>query len=113
MRMFFRRLATITVVALSPIAIMTLATPAVSSADCGDRDWNPVTNLCVPAPPVPEWYRAAPTWAQSWAPPWAPPPPPAPPSVMCPVLYAASCGVPVKAVWDPRYNQWTFVPSGQ
>jgi len=35
MRMFLGRLATITMVALSPMAIVTLAAPAVSSADCG------------------------------------------------------------------------------
>jgi len=113
MRMFLGRLATITMVALSPMAIVTLAAPAVSSADCGGRAWDPVAKLCMPPPPVPDWYQAAPTWAQSWAPPWAPPPPPPPPSVMCPSPFDWSCGVPQKAVWDPRYNAWTFVPAGQ
>ena len=99
MRMFLRRLATITVVALSPMAVVTLAAPAVSSADCGGRGWDPVAKLCVPPPPVPDWYRVAPTWAQPWAPAWAPLPPPPPPS-----------SIPLKPVWDPRYNAWAFVP---
>ena len=69
MRMFLRHLAIITVVALSPMAIVTLATPAVSSADCGGRGWDPVAKLCVPPPSLPDCYRAAPTWAQNFV--WA------------------------------------------
>lgn len=99
MRTFLSRLAVIVVVALSPMAITTVTSPAVGWADCGDRAWDPVTKLCVPPPPVPEWYQPAPTWAQPWAPPWAPLPPPAPESP-----------IPLKPVWDPRYNAWTFVP---
>ncbi len=97
MRTLRRRMATIVVVALSTLA--TLSSPAVAWADCGGRTWDPVARLCVPPPPVPEWYQPAPTWAQPWAPPWAPLPPPAPDSP-----------IPLKPVWDPRYNAWAFVP---
>lgn len=100
MRMFLRHLAIITVVALSPMAIVTLATPAVSSADCGGRGWDPVAKLCVPPPSLPDWYRAAPTWAQSWAPAWASPPPPAPP-------WAEA--MRLQPVWDPIANTWTWI----
>lgn len=108
------RMAILGVMASSPMAVVALVMPAVSSADCGGRTWDPVARVCVPPPPVPDWYQPAPTYAQPWAPPWAPPPPPPPPPVVCPAPYNTNpCGVPVKAVWDPRYNEWTWVPSGQ
>lgn len=99
MRNLLSRLAIVAAVAVSPMAITTLVAPAASRADCEGRAWDPVNKLCVPPPPVPEWYQPAPTWAQPWAPPWAPLPPPTPASP-----------IPLKPVWDPRYNAWTFVP---
>jgi hypothetical protein len=51
MRKFVRRLATGTVVALASLA-MTVATPGISSAQCENGWWNPLTNVCEPTPPV-------------------------------------------------------------
>jgi hypothetical protein len=101
MRTFLVRLASTIVVALAAMAVATVATPAVSSAECdGGRTWDPATKLCDPPPPVPAWYQAAPSYAQSWAPAWAPPPPPAPP-------WAEALSL--KPVWDPRLETWTWI----
>ena len=95
-----RRLIVAGVLAFAPLAIVTVATPAVSSADCdAGQTWDPVAKTCNPPPPPPAWYQAAPSYAQSWAPAWAPPPPPAPP-------WADALGL--KAVWDPRLEAWTW-----
>jgi hypothetical protein len=49
MRKFARRLAAVIVVALSPMAVVTVAIPGVSSAQCENGWWwNPVTNVCRP-----------------------------------------------------------------
>lgn len=101
MQKFLLRLVGIMVAATAPIAVATVATPAVSSAEClGGRAWDPATRLCDPPPPVPAWYQAAPSWAQSWAPPWAPPPPPPP-------QWAVNLGL--QPVWSPRLNEWTWI----
>jgi hypothetical protein len=102
MRMLFRRLTAPVAVALAPAAIVTIAAPAISSAEqCPDgRTWNPQTVMCDPPPPLPAWYQAAPSYAQSWAPAWAPPPPPAPP-------WADALGL--KMVWDPRLETWNLI----
>ena len=99
MRKFLLRLAITTVVAFG-MAVVSLATPGVSSAEClGGRTWNPTARLCDPPPAVPAWYQVAPSWAQSWAPPWAPPPPPAPD-------WAVQFMQPV---WDQRLNAWQWI----
>jgi hypothetical protein len=53
MRNFLCRVATGIVVALAPMAIVMVATPGVSSAQCENGGWwNPLANVCEPAPPV-------------------------------------------------------------
>jgi hypothetical protein len=95
-----RRLTAGVAVALAPLAIMTIATPAVSSAECDGRTWNPAMRTCDPPPPVPAWYQPAPTYAQAWAPVWAPPPPPAPPWAVA---------LDLKPVWDQKLQTWTWI----
>lgn|SRR5690349_16705609 len=100
MRQGLRRLVVVSVFAFAPLAIATVVTPAVSSAECDTgQTWDPVAKTCNPPPGVPAWYQAAPSYAQSWAPAWAPPPPPPPP-------WAEQLGL--KAVWDPRTEAWTW-----
>jgi hypothetical protein len=99
MRKVLRRLAVTVVVA---VALMALATPAVSSAECDGRRWDPVAKLCDPPPAMPAWYQVPPTYAQPWAPPWAPPPPP--PTPLEQLLH-------LQPVWDPRFNAWSWVPT--
>ena len=53
MRKSVRRLAAATVVGLAPMAVVTVATPGVSLAQCENGSWwNPVVNVCQPPPPV-------------------------------------------------------------
>ena len=53
MRKCFRRLAVAIVVALVPMAVVTVATPGVSRADCENGWWwDPAANVCRP-PVVP------------------------------------------------------------
>jgi hypothetical protein len=53
MRKSVRRLAAATVVGLAPMAVVTVATPGVSLAQCENGSWwNPVINVCQPLPPV-------------------------------------------------------------
>jgi hypothetical protein len=53
MRKFARRLAAVIVVALAPMAVVTVAIPGVSSAQCENGWWwNPVANVCQPPPPL-------------------------------------------------------------
>jgi hypothetical protein len=100
MEKFLRRLSAVLVVALATTVLVTIATPGVSSAECeGGRTWDPVAKQCDPPPPVPAWYRAAPSYAQAWAPPWAPPPPPAP---------GWAQQLQLTPVWDPRLEAWTW-----
>ena len=100
MRNFLLRLVGIIVAAIAPIAVATVATPAVSSAEClGGRAWDPLNKVCDPPPPVPAWYQPAPYWTQSWAPPWVPPPPPPQWAV----------DLQLQPVWDQRLNQWTWI----
>jgi hypothetical protein len=102
MNKFLCRLAAVTVAALAPMTIMTIATPAVSAAEeCpGGRTWDPVARKCDPPPPAPAWYQAAPPYAQSWAPAWVPPPPPTPP-------WAEALSL--KPVWDPKQETWMWI----
>jgi hypothetical protein len=49
MRKFIRRLAPIAVMALTPMATVTIATPAVSSAQCdAGQYWEPFSKACLP-----------------------------------------------------------------
>jgi hypothetical protein len=95
------RLAALVAASFAPIAILTIATPAVGWAEECPRGakWDPEARTCNPPPPVPAWYQAAPSWAQSSAPAWAPPPPPPPPWAVA---------LDFKAVWDPRQEAWTW-----
>ena len=100
MEKFLRRLSAALVVALATAVLVTIAAPAVSSAECeGGRTWDPVAKLCDPPPAVPAWYQPAPDYAQAWAPPWAPPPPPAP---------GWAQQLQLTPVWDPRLEAWTW-----
>lgn len=47
--MYARQLAAVVTMALVPMAATTIATPAVSSADCADGQWwDPTANVCRP-----------------------------------------------------------------
>jgi hypothetical protein len=49
MRTFVRRLVPVVTMALAPMAAMTIATPAVSSAECANGEfWDPSANVCRP-----------------------------------------------------------------
>jgi hypothetical protein len=81
MRKSVRRLAAVIGVALTPLATVALANPAVSSAqplDCGNGWWDPVANVCqppaVPPPPMCDngwWWEPV---ANVCRPPMIPPP---------------------------------------
>jgi hypothetical protein len=96
MRWFIRHLAVVVAVGLVPIAAVTVATPAISSAQC-DPNWsrNVWTNECKPPPPLPSWYNPPPQYAPPFAPQSVPPPP-------SPLPFAPS----VNPVWDPGHQQW-------
>ena len=101
MRDLLRHAFVVIAVAFATMAIVTVAMPAISSAECDNgRTWDPVARVCDPPPPAPAWYQAAPSYAQSWAPAWAPPPPPTPPWAEL---------LSLKPVWDPRLETWTFI----
>jgi hypothetical protein len=49
MRNLVCRLAAIVVLAVTPMAVVTVATPAVSSAQCDNGEWwDPTANMCRP-----------------------------------------------------------------
>ncbi len=49
MRTFVRQLLPVVVMALAPMAAVTIATPAVSSAQCANGEWwDPTANVCRP-----------------------------------------------------------------
>jgi len=102
MKMSIRRLAAKVVVAVVPMAAVTVATPGVSSAQC-DPNWshNPATNECKPPPPPPAWWKPPPPYAPMYAPQWVPPPPPRPP-------WAPPSAVPK---WDGGHQQWFWWPT--
>jgi hypothetical protein len=79
MRWFVRRLAAVIGVAFVPMSVAVIATPGVSSADCGpNMSLNRATFGCNQPPAPPDWYTAPPPYAPEYAPPDVPPPPPAP-----------------------------------
>lgn len=64
MRWFGRRLAAVIAVAFISMAAAVVATPGVSSAECGpNMSWNPVTNVCKLPPAPPAWYTPRPPYA--------------------------------------------------
>jgi hypothetical protein len=79
MTRFLRHLATTATVASIPLAAVSVATSAVSSAAC-DPNWsrNVWTNECHPPPALPDWYVVRPDYAPPYAPVDVPPPPPPP-----------------------------------
>jgi hypothetical protein len=80
MRKSVRRAAAVVMSALAPMAVVTIATPAVSSAQCeAGWWWDPVANVCRPpvVPPPPGcdngwWWDPT---ANVCRPPLIPPPP--------------------------------------
>ena len=74
------RLVTAVTLAFAPMAVVTVATPAVSFADCENGDWwDPVANVCRP-PVVPPPLLCENGWwwdpvANVCRPPVVPPPP--------------------------------------
>jgi hypothetical protein len=49
MRTFVRRLVPVVVMALAPMAAVTIATPAVSLAQCANGEWwDAKANVCLP-----------------------------------------------------------------
>jgi hypothetical protein len=99
MTRFIRRLAATIAVALVPLAAVTVATPAVSSAEC-DPNWsrNVWTNECKPPPAPPVWWTPRPAYAPPYAPEWIPPPPPPPPWAQ-----------QLHPVWDEGSLQWVWI----
>jgi hypothetical protein len=81
MRKSVRRLAAVIGVALTPLATVALANPAVSSAqplDCGNGWWDPVANVCRPPAVQPLLCENGWWWdpvANVCRPPAVPPPP--------------------------------------
>ncbi|MGV9802483.1 hypothetical protein ACWDTP_30985 [Mycobacterium sp. NPDC003449] len=79
MNAFIRRVAGACGVAVAPLAFVTIATPAISSAQCGGADWwDPVANTCRPpvGPPMAcengSWWDPV---GNTCRPPVVPPPP--------------------------------------
>ena len=98
---WFGRLAAVVAVAFASMAVAVVATPAVSSAECGNNmSWNPVTMVCTPPPAPPAWYTAPPPYAPSFAPPDVPPPP----------LWPA--WAPRAPMWSNGYQQWGVYVGG-
>jgi len=99
MTRFVRRLAATIAVALVPLAAVTVATPAISSAEC-DPNWsrNVWTNECKPPPAPPVWWTPRPAYAPPYAPEWIPPPPPPPPWAQ-----------QLHPVWDEGSLQWVWI----
>jgi hypothetical protein len=79
MRKLLRRLAVLSMLAWTSMAFVTVATPGVSSADCGWGWWDPVANECRPwAVPPPLACENGAWWdpvANVCRPPAVPPPP--------------------------------------
>lgn len=114
MTRFVRRLAATIAVALVPLAAVTVATPAVSSAECDPTVWthcvtssaqcdpnwsrNVWTNECKPPPAPPVWWTPRPAYAPPYAPEWIPPPPPPPPWAQ-----------QLHPVWDEGSLQWVWI----
>ena len=96
MRKFVRRLTAVVVVA-APLAIVTIATPGVSQAQCEvGYSWDSINGGCKPPPPPPDWWKARPAYAPAWAPQSVPSPPPTP----------AWVPTDMKPVWDPARHAW-------
>jgi hypothetical protein len=97
MTRFIRRLAA--TIAVASVPLVTVATPAVSSAEC-DPKWsrNVWTNECKPAPAPPVWWTPRPAYAPPYAPEWIPPPPPPPPWAQ-----------QLHPVWDEGSLQWVWI----
>jgi hypothetical protein len=96
---FVRRLVADLAVALVSMAVVMVATPAVSSAQCDPNfSRNVWTNECKPPPPPPPWYNPPPPYAPKFAPQWIPPPP-----------VPAPGGPPLHPVWDQGRGQWIWV----
>jgi hypothetical protein len=89
-RKTLHRLAVVSAVVLAPLAAVTVATPAVSSAQCANGSWwDPVANVCRPLVPLAcengSWWDPV---ANVCRPPVVPPPP--------------ACGY--GSYWDPVGN---------
>ncbi len=102
MTMHVRRLAVEVAVALVSMAAVTVAVPAVSSAEC-DPNFSHIsaTDECKPPPPPPAWWTPPPDYAPKYAPADIPPPPPRP-------SWAPPSFVPL---WDQGHQRWNWVPT--
>ena len=101
MRWFVRCLAAVIAVAFVSMTAAVLATPGVSSAQCGpNMSFNPGTNECKLPPAPPAWYTAPPPYAPAFAPPDVPPPPPTP-------WWAKT-----DPVWSNGFQRWGIVIGG-
>ena len=101
MRWFGRRLAAVIAVAFGSMAAVVVATPGVSSAECGpNTSWNPATNVCKLPPAPPAWYTPPPAYAPSFAPLDAPPAPPWP------------WWAPHAPMWSNGFQQWGVYVGG-
>ena len=101
MRWFVRCLAAVIAVAFVSMAAAVLATPGVSSAQCGpNMSFNAATNVCKLPPAPPDWYLAPPPYAPAFAPLDVPPPPPTP-------WWART-----DPVWSNGFQRWGIVIGG-
>lgn len=100
MTRFVLRLVAGAVAALASTALVTVATPGVSKAEC-DPNWSYIvaTGECKPPPPPPAWWTPPPPYAPIYAPQSVPPPPTVPPPSPW----------PVHPVWDQGHQQWIWV----
>ena len=98
---WFGRLAVVIAAAFVLMAVAVVATPAISSAECGSNmSWNPVTRVCDLPPAPPAWYTPPPPYAPLFAPPDVPPPPPKP------------WWAPQAPVWSNGFQHWGVVIGG-
>jgi hypothetical protein len=101
MRWIGRRLAAVVAATFVSMVAAVVATPGVSSADCGhNMSFNPVTNECKLLPAPPDWYRPPPPYAPPFAPADVPPPPPTP-------SWART-----DPVWSNGFQRWGIVVGG-
>jgi hypothetical protein len=94
MRCFVRRSATAIAVVFAALAAA-IATPGISSAQCGQNmSRNQATGECKPPPAPPAWYTPPPDYAPPFAGQDVPPPPPRP------------WWSPNAPMWSVGFHQW-------
>ncbi len=95
MSWFVRRLTAAIAVVFVAMAVAVIATPGVSSAQCGQNmSWNEATGECKQPTAPPAWYVPSPPYAPSFAGQDVPPPPLRP------------SWSPNDPMWSVGFHQW-------